>query len=196
MSRPLGPHIIMYPSGRQVSLLAPEPSDIELRDLAHHMALANRFAGGTLIPYTVAQHAVLVAELMERDSARLALFGLLHAGHAAYLTHWPAPLRYLYAGTALSSARSEAEARFDRAIFTWSGLGEPTAQESRAIQLYASAASATEWRDLMPPDAECPIKMQPAPFRIKTWPWHKAEERFIAAFDRLSRLAGVTPLSC
>lgn len=83
------PVIYTY-TGRRVNplALALAPADVDLRDLAHGLALCNRFAGHTREPVSVAQHSVYASHLVPPD---LALQALLHDGAEAYLgdvTKW------------------------------------------------------------------------------------------------------------
>lgn len=61
MKRPL----ILTFTGRRVNPLDIRPEDIDERDVAHHLALINRFNGATSRPITVAQHAVYVSRLLD-----------------------------------------------------------------------------------------------------------------------------------
>jgi uncharacterized protein len=74
---------------RQLNPLAIRPEDICLEDIAHHLALVNRFNGATPSPISVAQHSVYVYRLcLDSGFERHALF---HDGSEAYLgdmTKW------------------------------------------------------------------------------------------------------------
>lgn len=61
-----GPHHIETASGRYVDLLRPDPATITLADIAHHLAQANRYAGACRRPVSVAEHALLVAAMVEK----------------------------------------------------------------------------------------------------------------------------------
>lgn len=71
-------------SGRRLDLLDPTPVDIEIADIAHGLARVARWNGQTVgdHAFSVAQHSVLVSELMVRLSPRVGrkarLAGLLH----------------------------------------------------------------------------------------------------------------------
>ncbi len=71
-------------SGRRLDLLAPDPADIAIEDIAHGLARVARWNGQTLGPYafSVAQHSLLVDEIAGgRDPnwpARWRLAALLH----------------------------------------------------------------------------------------------------------------------
>lgn len=90
MSRPL---IITY-SGRHVNPTDLRPEDICIEDIAHALALCNRFAGHTRRPISVAQHSVYVARLcrgVENRNIALESQALLHDASEAYLgdiTKW------------------------------------------------------------------------------------------------------------
>ncbi len=58
---------IRCPSGRRFDLLSPSPIDVEVEDIALSLSRICRWAGMTQTPYgfSVAQHSVLVVDLME-----------------------------------------------------------------------------------------------------------------------------------
>lgn len=77
----------------------PRPGDFDIRDIAHSLSYANRFAGHTMWPYSVAQHLVLcsrhgedtynddfVTEKMQLPDLRGFLFAcLMHDLSEAYI---------------------------------------------------------------------------------------------------------------
>ncbi len=71
-------------SGRRLDLLDPSPVDVEIEDIAHGLARVARWNGQTRgeLPFTVAQHSLLVAdfcEAMRPDwAAKWRLGALLH----------------------------------------------------------------------------------------------------------------------
>lgn len=69
-------------SGKRIDLLQLAPADISIRDIAHQLALTNRFRGATQEPYNVAQHSLLVSYLSATPDL---LEGLLHDAAEAYL---------------------------------------------------------------------------------------------------------------
>lgn len=178
--------------GLQVPLLHPKPHDIKLRDIAHHLACINRFCGAPAIPFTVAQHSIVVAKDLERQSPRLGLLGLLHDGHEYVLGDMITPVKRAHFGDLpLPTERDALEDGLDRAIHGNFGIAMPDPDERMAIARADQVALATEWRDLMPEGTACPVTAPPAPRRIIPWPWHKAEEQFLKAFDRLAVLNGI-----
>ena len=71
-------------SGRQLDLLNPAPTDIEIQDIARGLAFVARWNGQTVgdHPYSVAEHSLLVEELFRRKNpnadANWRLAALLH----------------------------------------------------------------------------------------------------------------------
>lgn len=55
-------------TGQLVDLLNPEPRTIKLADIALALSRIPRFAGHTIRPWTVADHCLLVADLIGPDA--------------------------------------------------------------------------------------------------------------------------------
>jgi len=62
-------------SGKLAFPLAPRVADINIKDIAHALGNKCRYTGHCREFYSIAQHSVIVSELVDR---RLALAGLLH----------------------------------------------------------------------------------------------------------------------
>lgn len=60
-------------SGRRLDILMPSPMDIEITDIAHGLARVARWNGQTkgTYGYSVAQHSVLVENMLSRNAPRL-----------------------------------------------------------------------------------------------------------------------------
>ena len=125
-------------SGRQVSLLDPLPSDINIQDIALGLSRQYRFNGQTSRPYTVAQHCVFVSYLVPPT---LALQALLHDAAEAYIGDLPYPVKRL------CPDYQQIEDRLQRAIMRHFNL---PAKLSTVIKHADLIALATEKRDLMP----------------------------------------------
>ena len=67
-------------SGRSVDPLNLRESDLDIRDIAHNLSLLCRYTGAFPFHYSVAQHSLLVCEMMKQDrrSKEAQLAGLLH----------------------------------------------------------------------------------------------------------------------
>lgn len=64
--------------------------DINIEDIAHALALTNRFTGHTPYPYSVAQHSVIVSCLCD-DGCKM--WGLLHDAPEAYMADISRPVK-------------------------------------------------------------------------------------------------------
>jgi uncharacterized protein len=83
-------------SGRDVDLLNPKPESILLGDIVYALAKIPRFIGHTIgrLPWSVAQHSMLVESLLPESSDPLErLYALLHDAHEAYVGDIVSPLK-------------------------------------------------------------------------------------------------------
>lgn len=84
-------------TGRALDLLNPHPDDLSVLDIAHHLAQTPRYNGAALRPCSVAEHSLLVAEIMERQhgvrSPSVLLCGLMHDAHEAYVGDITTPVK-------------------------------------------------------------------------------------------------------
>lgn len=134
-------------SGFCVDLLAPDLSGLTLTDLATHLSRIARFNGATRpAPYSVAQHSVLVAQILEAQHHTLLLqrAALLHDAHEALMGDIATPVKIALGRHVVH----ELEARLQAAIAWRFGL-LPSLLHHWAVQEADAAALATEWRDLM-----------------------------------------------
>ena len=81
------------------SIDAIRKSRVTLDDIARGLSRINRFAGQTKAPVTVAQHSLIVANLMfnRYKSSTASLIGLLHDAHEAFTSDVPLPTKALLA---------------------------------------------------------------------------------------------------
>lgn len=77
-------------TGKLVDLANFTKDDVRLADIAHALAMINRFTGHTRCPYSVAQHSVMVSKIVAPEHA---LWGLLHDASEAYLGDVARPLK-------------------------------------------------------------------------------------------------------
>jgi len=129
-------------TGRLINPLEPEPDNIDIRDIAHALAMQVRWNGHARDFYSVAEHCVRVSMICP---AKDALYGLLHDAPEAYLSDVPGPIKKAE-GFAFYR---EAEARLMATIAKRFGLPEripASVHRADAILLH------TEARDLFPSD--------------------------------------------
>jgi uncharacterized protein len=92
-------------TGREVNPLALRVEDIDIRDIAHALALTCRFNGHCRMFYSVAEHSVLVSNLCPPE---FALEALLHDASEAYLGDVPTPLKRQWPEYRIAEERAQA----------------------------------------------------------------------------------------
>lgn len=83
---------IMTFMGKKFYPLDPEGSDYCIEDIAHALSNICRFTGHCNQFYSVAQHSMIVSELVSR---KYAVWGLMHDASEAYITDIARPLKHL-----------------------------------------------------------------------------------------------------
>lgn len=178
-------------TGGQFWPLDPRPEDVRIEDIAHALALENRFAGHTAEPYSVAQHSVLVRLLAGETTTDpdVLLWALLHDAAEAYLKDIPRPLK-----RGLGDAYKIPEAFVENCIATAFGL--PTAMPA-LVHHCDERALATERRDVFPAGSGrvWTLRAEPASFKLSPVPWYTAEAMFLEEYGRLQiqRATRATP---
>jgi 5'-deoxynucleotidase YfbR-like HD superfamily hydrolase len=187
-SRPIyPPYPVTTVSGREVYPHAPDPSQIVIEDIAHALSLLCRYAGHTKEFYSVAQHSVLVSDLLalNRDTAgRYALPGLLHDAAEAYLIDLPQPVKSL---PGLNGAYSDYEAKMDRAVrrALLPHLWAPSGDELDFVKGADGVVARAEMRDLFPAGAFAARHTESDFPTIVPLPPVAARELFLATYHRL-----------
>lgn len=110
-------------SGRRLDLLDPTPLDIEIEDIAHGLAFVARWNGQTRgdWAYTVAEHSLLVEEIVTRTDPGIApqwqLAALLHDAPEYVIGDMISPVK-----AALGPGYREMDARIAAAVHLRFGL--------------------------------------------------------------------------
>jgi hypothetical protein len=162
-------------TGRKFYPLNPKPENIDLRDIAHALALQCRFGGHCQVFYSVAEHSVRVCRALPAEHQP---WGLLHDAAEAYLTDIPRPIKGRFGDY------RKFEADLLAAVGERFGLG-PGPNET--VMDMDNTLLATEARDILgpAPDMWSPLP-RPLPDKLVPWPnWRDAEDRFLAVADRL-----------
>ena len=162
-------HWITTYTGKKFHYLDPQPEEIDIVDIAHHLSHLCRFTGACKGFYSVADHSIHVAELLPLE---LRLAGLLHDAAEAYINDISRPVKY-------SHKLQETEAIIESAIAKKFGVdfSDPKIKEADNIMI------ATEARDLMPNmdgwaelPTPLPTKITPSP------PFHIIRAAFLYRF--------------
>jgi hypothetical protein len=172
-------------SGRPFYLLDPRPDEVCLFDIAAHLAKINRFSGATRAPYSVAQHCVLVSQVVPPS---MALMGLLHDAGEAYTNDISRPMKRALERIAPGIV-AEVCGDIDRAIWLRFGIApETVAAAHDAIKLADNIACSTERRDLLCDPVGFSWGEMPKPLaaRIEPWSAAKAEAMFLWRFRQLA----------
>jgi hypothetical protein len=169
-------------TGRMVHHCSPQADEIDIDDIAHSLSQQCRFLGHTDGYYSVAQHSVLVSQIVPPEDA---LWGLLHDAAEAYLCDVPAPIK---SAPEMWFYRM-AEGKLTVAIATRFGLPQAIPDSvKRADRLLL----ATEFRDVTTVNdldwivAECGVGPLPD-IHVIPWPSPVAEDRFLRRFWELTR---------
>lgn len=140
-------------SGARLDLALPRHRDISSLDIAHALALTNRFQGHTSRPYSGAEHALLVLEVMQRDHACTSpwahLCALLADACDVYLGRLERQVIGRM-GSTCGLARELDEERLRRHILTRFGVAGDWVRWRDTIADCDAVATATARRDLQP----------------------------------------------
>ena len=168
-------------SGKAVWPLDPRPEEICIEDIAHSLALTCRYAGHTKEFYSVAQHSVLVARLVQ---VKLKLQALLHDASEAYLQDLVRPLKR---SEGFGPAYRKHEAVMSAVIAEKFGVEAVLAPEVKQAD---DCLLVTEMRDLMvaPPMPWKECHVRPLAGKIDPWTPKQAEEIFLLTFRHVAEL--------
>lgn len=172
---------IILRSGKYFDFLKPDPSTININDIGWALAYTCRFGGQSSEFYSVAQHSVLVSEIV---SPELALVGLLHDAAEAYIGDVVKPLKMLLPDFAA------VEERVERVIADVFKLPYPMPPEIKHADLRLLR---TEQRDLTSGNRHNWSgldKYAPLPDRIVPL---SADDAALAFFRRVGQLSHLWP---
>jgi hypothetical protein len=145
-------------TGAQIDLRLMPAADISILDIAQGLARIDRFNGACVRPYCVAEHSLLVCDILATEHhAHLAvrLAGLLHDAHAAYTGDLSSPMKALI-GEAWAREEHRIAVRVQRRF----GIHVDSNAWADVIKHADLTALSTERKQLMPPD---PAGAQPWP---------------------------------
>jgi hypothetical protein len=172
-------YISAYPSGNLIDLFDMKPEDIEIEDVAHHLALQCRWSGAVRYHYSVAQHAWHCSFLVPPDHA----YDALHHDDAEYILQDMAkPLKH---HILLGRGYRVAEAMIEKVIGPALDVRFPLSGEVKVADLAVLCAEAdqltrhgrTRWTYYK--------DIAPAPIKVKRWTPEKAERKWLARHEEL-----------
>jgi hypothetical protein len=85
------PNCVRTNSGNYIDPFNPDPSLINIVDIAHALSNCNRFGGHTEHPFSVAQHCLNISTFFDNPHDKLT--ALLHDASEAYLGDMPKPIK-------------------------------------------------------------------------------------------------------
>lgn len=171
-------------TGRRFWPLAARPHEVSIHDIAHALSNLCRFTGHTEAFYSVAQHSVLVSQVVPPADA---LWGLLHDAAEAYINDLNRPVKHS-AGLGTYRVIEQSLSRVIAQRFGLSPEIPGSVREADDRMLW------TERRDLLKPrefEDWCSRGVyEPYPFRITPLGPVEAKQAFIR---RYLELRGVIP---
>jgi hypothetical protein len=171
-------------SGRRVNPLDAAVEDIDPGDIANALANLCRFGGHSKAFYSVAQHSVIVADLLERQGDATPdelMAALLHDAAEAYLGDVPHPVKHR---SELGAQFRQAEKRLEAVINARFDLPEA----SDRIKPIDRALLATERRIFSMVTWRWPELDGITPLDIEIEPWSpaRAREEFARRYEELA----------
>lgn len=166
-------------TGRAVYPLDLRPADVDIRDIAHSLAMQCRYAGHCLRPYSVAEHSVHVARwLRPRHGPDVALEGLMHDASETYLVDIPRPVKpfLLGYGDAERCVTAVVAERFGLSAF-----GLPAAVHEADNRILADERA----QNMAPCEREWEGMSEPLGVTLEFWSPERAEREFLALFEEL-----------
>ena len=166
---------------------------IRIEDIAHHLSQINRFTGACIRPYSVAEHSLLVVQIMEDRGVinpHVLMAGLLHDAHEAYCTDLSTPMK-----AAVGPSWYAVENRVKHAVRQHFAVLVASQSGAHSIESADLAALSTERAQLMPPDGpEWPCtRMHPPISWVHLdsrhhWTWQDWRQAFLDKYAELEHL--------
>ena len=170
-------------SGRWVNPFDPDPEQLDAGDIARALANQCRFGGHCRVFYSVAQHSVIVSQLIERrgGDAEDAFAALMHDATEAYLGDMPHPLKHR---SPLGAAFKAAEERLERSIRDHFGIKADVPEVKRvdrallATERLAFSSETWHWPELE--------GVEPLELELTPWPPDEAALAFAKRYTELN----------
>ena len=177
-------------SGRWVNPFDPDPSQLDAGDIARALANQCRFGGHSRVFYSVAQHSVIVSELVEQRGGDVedVFAALMHDATEAYLGDMPHPLKHR---SPLGAAFKDAEDHLERALREWFRIKRDVPEIKRADR----ALLATERRAFSAEDWHWPELegVEPLDLELTAWSPDDAAQAFAERYADLDARRAPAP---
>jgi uncharacterized protein len=135
-------------SGRWVNPFDPDPEQLDAGDIARALANQCRFGGHSRVFYSVAQHSVIVSELVEQrgGDAEDVFAALMHDASEAYLGDMPHPIKHRSPlGAAFKAAEDHLEAALRERFRIKADVPEIKRADRALLAPERRAFSAEDW---------------------------------------------------
>lgn len=162
-------------TGKLVDLAKFTVEDVRLPDISHALSMINRFTGHSKVPYSVAQHSVMVSTMCNPENA---LWGLLHDASEAYLGDMSTPLK-----TLLPEYR-ELEEHVQKTIAKAFFLSWPIPQDVKIADLRALMG---EKRDIIPCGIDWGVDIEPNCGPVSPQGWQQSKKMFEDRFKEIMK---------
>lgn len=135
--------ILTMIGGKTISMINPKSEDVDFGFIDRALGRLRRFNGETLEPWSVADHSILVHDIVAEmlcpeASAKTRFCALMHDAHEAYLGDMICPVRDALATLGSGAHDFEAlKAQFDQAIFGKAKIAWPLPREVVGMIRYA-----------------------------------------------------------
>ncbi len=169
-------------SGRRVNPFDPDPSQIDVGDIARALANVCRFGGHSRVFYSVAQHSVIVSELVEQrgGDAEDVFAALMHDASEAYLGDMPHPIKHRSAlGAAFKAAEEHLELVLRERFRIKADVPEIKRADRALLATERRVFSAENWHW---PELD---GVEPLDLELVAWPPDEAAAAFSRRFEEL-----------
>lgn len=168
-------------TGRKVNPCNLRPEDVCIEDVAHHLALVNRFSGASRVPYSVAEHSLRMSYLVSQEAEGpddLRLEALLHDATEAYLGDITRPVKAQLQNYANMEEKAE--------VATRKAFGLPGREHPRALKQWDNTMLVWEARDLEVAIDEkfSYLDVSHLP-KLEPLSWDRAEKEFLERYAEL-----------
>jgi hypothetical protein len=156
-----------------------KPDNIKFEDIAHGLSVECRY-GNQGLPYTVAEHCVLMSRALEDlipTSGRLPLLALLHDAAEAYLSDIPSLRK--------TQADKDCETNLMHVIWRALDIKPPTFEECQIIQ-DADHRIIIDEKPIVMPNSKRYDLITPLGVRVCCWSHFRAKEEYLKRYEELT----------